>query len=209
MLIEGTTVLLPSATEGLPDQVLLLGDIMTAEARQSEVAIVTPVKAPELLHLFNKAWIDTDKIVKGLAADVVKAEAAVARRRATILLYEAEDFLKTRNVASTKDSRDAVITLDPKFQALQDRVDQLFAAQEWLKGKMKGFENSYSSVKKIMGEDAYNMATRIGNPNLSGSGSQKSFSQPRPPQNNPPTQTTEQPAPQPTRTGYGKARYDR
>ncbi len=210
MLIEGTTLSLPSATEDLPDQVLNLGQILTAEARQCEVAIVTPVKAPELLYTFNHAWLETDKITKKLAADVVTAKKHVEKRKATILLYEAEEFLKSRNVSSTKESREAVIVLDPKYQVLQDRVDQLFAAQEWLKGKMKSFENSYSSVKKIMGEDAYDRSTRIGNTNsnLSGGGSQKPFSQPRPPQNNPELTTTPTTV-NPPKTGYGKARYDR
>jgi hypothetical protein len=211
MLIEGTTLSLPSATKDLPDRILNLGEILTAEARQREVAMVTPVKAPELLYTFNYAWLETDKLVKGLAADLVKAKAQVEKRKARILLYEAEDFLKTRNVASTKDSRDAVIVLDPEYETLQDRVDQIFAAQEWLKGKMKSFENSYSSVKKIMGEDAYDMSTRINNPNLSGGGSQKPFSQPRPPQSTPAPTTTPTPAPttNPPKTGYGKPRYDR
>lgn len=212
MLIEGTTLQVPGATKDLPDKTLNLGQILTAEARQREVAIVTPVKAPELLYTFNHAWLETDKIQKDLAADIVKAKAQVERRKARILLYEAETFLKIQGVSSTKESREAVIVLDPEYQTLQDRVDQLFATQEWLKGKMKSFENSYSSVKKIMGEDAYDMSTRIGNPNLSGGGSQKPFSQPRPPQNNPtaPTSTpTTTPTTNPPKTGYGKPRYDR
>ena len=208
MLIQGTTLQLPSATADLPDRVLNLGEILIAEGRQREVAFVTPVKAPELLYLFNHAWLETDKIVKGLAADIVKAEAQVAKRKATILLYEAEAVLKVCEVASTKDSRDAVITLDEQHGKLQDRVDELFAAHEWLKGKMKFFENAYSSVKKIMGEDAYDMSTRMNNPNLSGGGSQKPFSQT--PTQIPTTQIpTTTPTTIPPKTGYGKARYDR
>lgn len=205
MLIQGTTLQLPSATKDLPDRVLNLGEILIAEGRQREVAMVTPMKAPELLYTFNHAWLETDKLVKGLAADLVKAEAQVEKRKATILLYEAEAFLKARNVASTKDSRDAVIVLDPEYELLQDRVDQIYAAQEWLKGKMKSFENSYSSVKKIMGEDAYDMSTRMNNPNLSGGGSQKPFSKTPTPAQTP----TTTPTTTPPKTGYGKARYDR
>ncbi len=81
MLIQGTTLQLPSATKDLPDRVLNLGEILIAEGRQREVAMVTPMKAPELLYLFNHAWLETDKIVKGLAADLVKAEAQVEKRK--------------------------------------------------------------------------------------------------------------------------------
>lgn len=209
MLVEGTTLTLPGATKDAPEQTFSLGEILIAEGRQREVAFVTQFKAPELLYTFNHAWLETDKVQKKLAADIVKAEAAVGKRKARILLYEAEAFLKERGVASTKESREAVIVLDPEYEALQDVVDQLFAAQEWLKGKMKSFENSYSSVKKIMGEDAYDMSTRMPNPNLSGGGSQKPFLKSEPRQNTnptPPPTTTEQP---PKKTGYGKSRYDK
>jgi hypothetical protein len=202
MLIEGTTLKLPSATEDLPDQVFDLAEILTAEARQNEIAIITPVKAPELLHLFNYAWLETSKVAKKLAAQIVKAKQATEKRRATILLYEVDDFLKSKGLDSTKDTRDAFIVLDPKYQALQDRVDQLTAAREWLVDKVKSFEHSYSSVKKIMGEDAYNMSYNK-NPNLSGSGNSRPFVQPKQ------TPTTTPPTTNPPKSGYGKARYDR
>jgi hypothetical protein len=203
MLIEGTTLTLPGATEDKPDQTLDLGSILIAEGRQQEISFVTPIKSAELLYTFNKAWLDTDKLVKGLAADLVKAEKAVATRRSRILLYEVEPFLKQQGVPSTKESREAFIILDERYGVLQERVDQLYAAQEWLKGKMTAFTNSYTSVKKIMGEDTYNMSGRMNNPNLSGGGSQKPFLKQEPttptPTTTPPTKTTP--------SGYGKSRY--
>lgn len=207
MLIEGTTLALPSATEDLPDQVFDLKDILIAEGRQREVAIMTPFKAPELLYTFNKAWLDTDKVVKKIVADIVKAENAVAKRKSHMLIYEVEKFLKAQGVASTKETREAVIILDDKYQVLQDRVDQLTAAKEWLKGKMESFENSFTSVKKIMGEDTYDMSTRMSNPSLSGGGSQKPFLQDKPTTTSVTVQQT--PTTNPPKSGYGKSRYDR
>jgi hypothetical protein len=203
MLIEGTTLQLPAATKDKPDQVLNLAEILTAEARQSEVAIVTPVKAPELLHLFNHAWLETEKLAKKLLADINTAKKEVEKRKATVLLYEAEAVLTKCGVDSTKDSRDAVVTLDPEYQALGERVDQLVAAREWLVIKSKAFENSYSSVKKIMGEDAYNMSFKPQS-HISGGGSQRPFANPTPTTAPTPTTTPKQ---QPS--GYGKSRYDR
>jgi hypothetical protein len=188
MLIEGTTVTVPGPKPGEPDIVLELKDILIAESRQREVAIVTPMKAPELLSLFNEAWRNVDKLVKRLVEAQNRADHMVERRRAKLLLEHVEGVLKAANLSSTKDTRDAVITLDDEFQAAQDRVDQIQAAAEYLKGLQKSFENAFTSVKKIMGEDAFNMANRIGNKNLS-HGSE--------PNENP----------KPTTSGYGKSRY--
>jgi len=206
MLIEGTTIMVPGVEDGSPDVVFNLAEIFVAEARQGEVAVVTPVKAPELLALFNKAWLETDKFIKKLAAFENKAEQAVGRVRAHMILNEVEGVLKAKGVPSTKESRDAVILLDPRYIVQQDRVDQIHAMVEWLRGKMKSFENSFTSVKKIMGEDAYNMSTRINNHNLSGGGSSQSFQQPKHNPSPNPTPTTAQTT---VKSGYGKARYDR
>jgi hypothetical protein len=199
MLIEATTVTVPSPRSDIPARTLNLKNIQIAEARHGEVAMVTPVKAPELLVLFNGAWNDCDTYHKQLSYALTVAEQELGNRRSTILLYEVETFLKGKNIPSTKDTRDAVIMLDTTVQELQGNVDQLKAVAEYMKGKMKFFEHAYSSVKKIMGEDAYNMSSRP-NPNLSGGGSPKPFQQQTP--TTTPTQTTKS-------SGYGKARYDR
>ncbi len=185
MLIEGTTVKVPGPKPGAPEIVLDLGDIMIAEQRQNEIARVTPIKAPELLSLFNGAWRDVDKFVKELTEARIQAERQLERRRASLLLYEVEEVLKKCDLSSTKDTRDAAIALDEAYIELQDRVDQITAAGEYLKGKLKSFENAFTSVKKIMGEDAYNMSTRVGNPNLSGT-----TERPRPKQQEAPAQAS-------------------
>lgn len=217
MLIEATTVTVPSPRVDIPARTLNLKNIQIAEVRHSEVAMVTPVKAPELLVLFNSAWNDCDTYYKQLSYALTVAEQELGNRRSTILLYEVEVFLKGRSIPSTKDTRDAVIMLDTTIQELQGKVDQLKAVAEYMKGKMKFFENAYSSVKKIMGEDAYNMSSRP-NPNLSGGGSQRSFSAPTVPRvvtvierPGDPAREVSTPTTPPTTksSGYGKARYDR
>lgn len=189
MLIEGTTVTVPGPKVGDHDIVLNLKAILIAESRQQEVAMVTPMKAPELLSLFNEAWRNVDKLVKQLTAARIVAEHQLDRRRAKLLLEVCEEVLKKANLSSTKDTRDAVIALDEEYQGAQDRVDQIEAAAEYLKGLLKSFENAFTSVKKIMGEDAFNMANRIGNKNLSHGAE---------PQQKQPSTTT---------SGYGKSRY--
>jgi hypothetical protein len=143
-----------------------LGAILIAETRQAEVATVTPTKAPELLSAFNTSWRDIHQLVTKLTAEKIQAEKHVANRRARLLLEVVPAKLKELGVPSSADMREAVVQLDPERESLQDRVDQLDAAIEYLKGKLKSFENSFTSVKKIMGEDSYSYAGK--NTNLSG-----------------------------------------
>ena len=218
MLIEGTTVRLPGPTADSAELVLNLEKVFLAEVRQGEVATVTPFKAPELLAFFNKIWLDLDEMIKDLVAAETKAEQEVGRVRARLLLNEVEAIIKEKKVASTKESRDAVIVLDQRYIDAQDRVDAIHATAEWLKGKMKSFENSYTSVKKIMGDDAYNMSSRrpAGSNPLS-VGATKPFDQALAEANKAlekvgtgwaeQVRTTQ--IPHKTPTGYGKSRYDR
>jgi len=208
MLIEGTTVRVPCPTEDAPELVLDLEKILLAEVRQGEVAMVTPFKAPELLAFFNKIWLDLDEMVKDLEAAENKAKQEVARVRARLLLNEVEAVIQKKGVASTKESRDAVIVLDERFITAQDRVDAIHATSEWLKGKIESFENSYTSVKKIMGDSTYNMSSGR-KPSLS-VGESKSFDQALAEANKAlEVVGTGKFSQKPSPSGYGKSRYDR
>ena len=168
MLIQETSLTVPGGVEGTKDIVLDLAAILTAEARQKEVATVTPMKAPELLATFAESWRDLDKIVKFLTAAKIAVERVMVRRASEMILGEIPEMLKALDITSTKDTRDACIALDPETIKMQERFDQIVAAGEYLKGKQKSFENSYSSVKKVMGENAFDMSNRLPNQNLKG-----------------------------------------
>ncbi len=147
----------PRGTPGEEAIQIHLGKILEAEARQMEVAIVTPDKAPELLQAFNKAWTDLHKMMTLLSYEQTVAEKNANKRRAVVLLEVAPAALEAKGLGSSKDLRDAILDLDVEYQDAVERVDQIECVVEYIKGKLKSFENSFSSVKKIMQEDAYNM----------------------------------------------------
>lgn len=168
MFLDGTSLTVPAGDAGAGMLTINFEALLKSEARQEEVAHVTPLKAPELLSEFNKSWRELHALVTRLAAEKLKAEKIVNKRRGVLLLEVVPSKVKEKGVKDSADIREAIIATDPEFETLQDRVDQLAAATEFLKGKMKSFENAYTSVKKIMGEDAYNMQLRSGNRDLKG-----------------------------------------
>lgn len=168
MLFTGSTVVCPRGKPGDNPLVIDLAVILASERRQDEVASVTKFKAPELLAEFNRSWRDLHALVVELQAELTKAQKALDRRKGVLLLEVVPEKLSARKLANNDAHRDAVISLDEQYQAFQETYDQIEAVVEYLKGKLKSFEHAYNSVKKIMGEDGYNMAARGPNTNLSG-----------------------------------------
>lgn len=167
LVITDTSIVFRQATDGNPMEINLEG-IAKAEARIADIQCVTPTKAPELLAAFTIAWRDLDQLVTLLNYQHVIAQAKLKEVRARILVDEVPDILKKKGLPSSKDVRDAVIDQDPKVQELVERVQQIFCILELIKGKKEAIGMAFSSVKRIVGEGAYNMLRNLKNPNLSG-----------------------------------------
>ena len=229
MLIQETHMTVPAGKTGALPIKIDLASLLIAEQRQDEIAMVTPIKAPELLALFNRAWRTADEYVTKLTREKIAGEREQEQRKSRLLLDEIPAILEAKKVKDSKDTRDAAIALDDQMVTITERVDELTAAVAYFKGKLRSFENAFTSVKKIMGEDMYSMQGRIGNKNLSGA------TRPEPPRADPPrpsstaveiassinsdpsshvtarvVPTSETPtAPTPARAGWGVPRYDK
>lgn len=165
MLTTSSELRVPAGNESKSDLVIDLSSIQHLEARQSEVATVTRAKAGELLSVYNKAWLDLHNLLARLEAEKNQAQRAVDQRKGVLILEVIPDKLKSLGISSAADTRTAVIDTDEEYRRLVDRLDQIEAVVMLLKGKAKSFENAYTSVKKIMGDDAFNMKS---GPSLSG-----------------------------------------
>jgi hypothetical protein len=158
-MIETTELIVPFGDGGASDRSTFkidLNPIFISEARQDEVATVTPMKAPELLAEFNRSWRDIHAHLTRLEAEKNKAEKAAKKRKGVLILEVIPEKLKALEIASAADTREAVINTDEEYGQLSERLDQLKAAIMFLKGKQESFENAFTSVKKIMGEAAFN-----------------------------------------------------
>jgi hypothetical protein len=101
----------------------------------------------------------------------LSADREATRRKSIVVLEEAPAKLKVLGLASARspggsaDQREAVLGLDQEFQDALERVAMIDAVIKLLNGKLKAFEMAYTSVKKILGEGAFDYSS---NPNLSG-----------------------------------------
>ena len=184
MIETDECLIVPAAIGTEQPLVIELEKILLAERRQEEVAIVTKEKAPELLYFFNKEWLKLHALVTRLTSEKTKAEKELEKRKSVILLDEVTEILKNKGVSSTAETRKAVIELDEEYNKKEDILNQISAALELVKGKLKGFENSFSAVKRLISDrDSLNQSRH---PDLSG--------------------TTYTPPSKPPRPGFGVAR---
>lgn len=148
---------------GLPDLSPLkldLGEINSVESRIQEVAFVNPVKAPELLAVFNKAYSDLVSIISTVEYEFQMAKKHSNEVRAMVLIDRVPEKLKEKGLTSAKspggseDFRQAILDLDKDYSAAQDKVIQLKCIITLLEGKQKSIDMAYSSVKKVLGESS-------------------------------------------------------
>lgn len=159
LILEGTEIICPKV-----DGRYTLIDLRTVsayEARLDEIAIVTKHKAPELLAMYNRAYLEVCKMSVTLEAELAAAERQRGEIRSKIILDEVPRILKEKGLATAKspagseDLRSAVLDGDTKYQDAVELCEQIRCVIVLLRGKQKAFENAYTAVKKIMGEDAF------------------------------------------------------
>jgi hypothetical protein len=195
MIDTNKCLIVPPGIKGGQPIIIDLEQILWAEKRQDEVATVNSSKAPELLATFNKQWLDLSRLVAQLTAERNKAEKELGKRRSVILLDLMNEKLAAKGVSSSADNREAVILLDEEYIQLSDTLDQLVAILETMKGKMKSFDNAFTSVKRLVVQDSYMQY----NKNNSLSGDTYTYSPPKSNQTQSNTTKT-------TRAGFGQAK---
>jgi len=127
-----------------------LVEIIKAEQRLQDVAIVNQHTAPELLSTFNDFWLKLNRSVTQLTYQKNIAENCHKNARATAKLNCTEEALKALGHGkASADLREAFVQKDPDVQATKERLDEIEFVLDTLKGKMQAFFNAYNSVKKL------------------------------------------------------------
>lgn len=164
-----TTLPVPIVPRNGDDALRLeLSEVHLAESRMEEVAFVTPQKAPELLALFTHSYLLCNEMIAKLSYEETRAEKELSRIRSILLIDRVPGLIKEKGLTNSADIRNALVEADPEYQAAQDKVDFIHATIELMKGKMKSMEMSFSSVKKIIDGENYNMLRKGGQKRLNG-----------------------------------------
>ena len=198
LVVTDNAIVFRQASDGRPMEINL-EEIAKAEARIQEIQTVTPTKAGELLAAFTVAWRDLDKLVVLLTYQHVVATNRLKEVRARILVDAVPGILKEKGLPSSKDVRDAIVDRDPEAQEAAETVHQIHCILELIKGKREAIGMAFSSVKRIVGEGAYNMLRNTDNPRLKGDSGSRTIEE-SPPEASPTT-------PRPVSSRFGSPRY--
>lgn len=198
LIVTDTAIVYRQPSDGHPMEINL-EEIAKAEARIQEIQTVTPTKAGELLAAFTVAWRDLDKLIVLLTYQHVVATTKLKEVRARILVDDVPGVLKEKGLPSSKDVRDAIVDRNQEVQEAAETVHQIHCILELIKGKKEAMGMAFSSVKRIVGEGAYNMLRNTNNPNLKGDSGSRSIEE-SPPEASPST-------PRPVSSRFGTPRY--
>ena len=147
-----------------------MNTIWEAENRIPDIATVNSFKAPELLSVFNRAYLYCHEQMTKLEYEVHRMETIANKRKSIVLLDIVPEYLESKNMSNGKnrmgseDIRTAILNLDEEYGKITETIQQNRCILELVKGKMKGFEMAFTSVKKILGDSTFNMnKNKIGN----------------------------------------------
>lgn len=126
--------------------------IAKVEQRVMEVSGVSKDKAPELLATFNRAWLELNRYLALLEKHLLIAARKTRNIRGRLLLDEIPQALEAKGLSTSKDLRDAYLDIHTEYQAALECEENIQCTISLLRGKQKGIEMAYNSVKKLYSE---------------------------------------------------------
>lgn len=210
---DQVTLEVPSSLPNCANILLNLTQVKAAEARIQEVAFLTPLKAPELLSVFNQAWLEARRLTTAVDFELVRAKMELKRTKSRLVLDEVPKLLlekglvSAKNPAGSEDLREMILLQRPDYIDACDRVAQLEAVVRFLGDQAQALEMAYASVKKVLGDASNSHLYDRPNPNL---GVSPSLPQPSIPGGGRVDDSTRAPSntdPGPRYSGFGKPTY--
>lgn len=127
-----------------------LTNVLAAESRIHEIAIVTPSKGPELLTLFSIALRDLSSMVSDVQYQAAVASKKKRERRAVVVVDIIPSKLAEKKLSNNDTNREAVVELDPEFSVLSDVEAEIEAAYTYIKEKARNMESHMNAVKRSL-----------------------------------------------------------
>lgn len=152
----GTKVVVLSALKGVPPEIVEAEPVYRALSRSQEIAYCTPVKAPELLAVFSRAFNETNALYSKIELQYNLCEEQMRKRKAVLVLDEMTEIIVKKGHASAKapngtaEIREAVVDGDAELSQLRTTHIFLKCLMTLWGGHRRKLEMDHGSVKKIL-----------------------------------------------------------
>jgi len=123
-----------------------------AEQRVHEIAFVTRPKAPELMACFSKACFVLGRHLPDVLLGHLLAGQAVARRKAILTIDVVPGKIAEKKLASNAETRQALLDIDPEYNAAVETEYRFEAALMYFKLKIKDMDSALNAVKKAVSD---------------------------------------------------------
>ena len=156
---EMNLIRVPRALDGIEPLSLDMSSIRQADARLQEVQFVNAQKAPELLYLFNRAWLDTSRYINLLEYEAGMATRRLEEIRAVFVIDKLPGLMVEKGLArpssplGSEDLRQDFLNREEDYKRMKDLMVILDSYIGLLSSMQKGFQNGFDTVKKILGSD--------------------------------------------------------
>lgn len=147
---EPSEIQLISRGAGQPPIILELKHTNYALTRIDDIRIVNPMTLPDLLTVFLKSMNELSKAIGYISAEIVKTKMTLDRVRSNLLLHEMPKILAEKNVKSSEDIRNAILSLDPQYAEISEQLAMLEAVLDNLRSKNKNMETATFNCKTII-----------------------------------------------------------
>jgi hypothetical protein len=158
--METLEIDVPQVKLAKPSIKIDLALVREAENRIGEIATVNKHTAPELLSVFNKAFLKLTDAIAKLKLDHHAAKKEAKKIQSRILLDEVADIVKKKGLDSPRskmgaaDIREAILGGNDEYQDALDKAEVIRCAIELLEGKKDSIEMAYTAVKKVISDPA-------------------------------------------------------
>jgi hypothetical protein len=125
--------------------------IVEKEQRLDDVARVNTQTAPELLTVFNRCWLDLDRVCVALTDAKNKAKQAIETIECQLTLECTNEVLEAKgHFKASADLRKAWIGCNYNLVKSKERLIEISTVLNYMLGKQQAFKNGYDSVKKLI-----------------------------------------------------------
>lgn len=152
------TLQVPRGLKGLQPLRFNMTSVYRVISRIEEIQRVTPATFPELITDFNMGMVELNRIVGLIEIELKEAENTLDMAESIALLERVDPFLKSRNIASSADTRKAAKIIDPDVQSAIRTKDAVQAILTYTVGLKASLERAYFSAKHVadmVGKDPY------------------------------------------------------
>jgi hypothetical protein len=129
-----------------------IATINEAARRVNELAIVTRIKAPELMSLFARASFELSRIIPKVLLSHQLAKQTVAKRAAILMVDIIPGKIAEMQLSGNAETRQAFVDKDDEYNKYLEIELQWNAAKAFFTYQFKSVEGALNAIKKAVAD---------------------------------------------------------